>query len=293
LTRSRQRNAPSRASPQASEVSDKEDHSDTEPVPSKKLSGFNRFVRPTSSDEEGEHSDSNEVTCSECSTSTDDEAEDSDTEDSHGLLKDANFVDPGKGDSRKIHRAIKTSREKQGWNLNSKKNVLVVRFVSDALDRRYNLVLRSAGMGGKHPRGKCGRTASHTEPQLAALLDNPQMQKRLTKKVGAKWHIASIYSSNLPCSSAGGGTASGCGGMARSDLGSPARLYTNATSPYRGGKGPNLRQVEKMLRPDIDTKKSDKALIDPGSSDTELDEANVRAKNLTRDQVKPEWSDSD
>ncbi len=191
-------------------------------------------------------------------------------------LRDRKFSSPSNFVAKKIRRSAKRAMTKNNWKKRSKRNIMVVRFVSKDGKKRYNLTLRSAGMGKKgekHPIGLNGRSAGHTEPQLAALLTNLTFKKRILSRVGRGWKIASIFSSNRPCSGAGGGTSSGCGGMDDSEMGNPEEFHTFSSGGYTGGGGPTLGQ----------TVNGDEDKRSVGSQDSDLDEHQVRGKNLTTD----------
>ncbi len=201
------------------------------------------------------------------------------------FLKDAKYKVP-KGEVRKkIHRSLRKSTLINDWKKNSKKNILVARFASKDGTKHYNLTTRSAGMGGTHPRGVDGRTAAHTEPQLEALLKNKWFKKRLTKWLGADWRLQTVFSSNLPCSSSGGGSAEGCGGMKVATLGSPEQLLSTSTKAYEGQKGPNLGRVTTDLNPGGDDTDTESV----GSHDSDLDEDDIRGKDLVTEQIKKTW----
>jgi hypothetical protein len=201
------------------------------------------------------------------------------------FLKDAKYKVPEREIRKKIHRSVRKSTLNNDWKKDSKKNILVARFVSKDGTEHYNLTTRSAGMGGKHPRGVDGRTAAHTEPQLEALLKNRRFKKRLTEMLGPGWRLQAVFSSNLPCSSSGGGSAKGCGGMKVATLGSPEQLLSTSTKAYEGQKGPNLGRVTKDLNPDGDDTDTESV----GSHDSDLDEDDIRGKDMVTDKIKKTW----
>lgn len=197
-------------------------------------------------------------------------------------LRDRKWKLPNKRLARKYSRAIRFASGSASWKNNSRRNVLVARFLSGNGKKRYNMVLRSAGMGGVHPRGIDGRSAAHTEPQMAALLVNPLFRKRLSKKLGAKWKVHSVFSSNQPCSSPGGGSSEGCGGMKSAAMGSPEETQTISTGAYKGGSGVNLGQTVRGLD-DIGGGQDDD--YSSGSEDEYFEEDDVRGSDLTKDRI--------
>lgn len=190
-------------------------------------------------------------------------------------LRDRKFIKPDQKEGFKIYRALNRAGRKRSWPKRSKRNVMVARFTSEDGKKRYNLVLRSAGMGGTHPIGAGKRSAAHTEPQLAALLNNPSFRKKLNRRLGKKWKVVSVFSSNQPCSSAGGGSAEGCGGMDDSELGSPPRLLTTSAGSFVGGHGPTFGNVLHDLGGDDADETSS-----VGSHDSHLADEDVRGKDL-------------
>lgn len=178
-----------------------------------------------------------------------------------------------------IRRGIALGFNRRGWR-KGKRNLFHIRFASKSGIRHYNLTLRSAGMGGKHPmrRYRSGlRTAGHTEPQIAALLKNPSFRMILDTKLGAGWKVESVFSSNAPCSSSGGGTPTGCGSMDETEFGSPKKYYSYSGVPYVGGSGPSSTQVIRNLTEIYGDKKDS---MSENSDDEAFEEDEVREKTL-------------
>lgn len=194
-------------------------------------------------------------------------------------LKDENWQDPQSKYKKKYYRLIHRAADQYGFKNSAKRNLFVLRLRSASGKKRLNLLLRSAGMGGVHPRGIGGRSAGHTEPQAAAILRNPHMLSHFQSKLGKNWTVDSVFSSNQPCSSSGGGSATGCGGMDSSLFNSPSFFHTAATGHYVGGKGLNQGQTLKALEENDD--------YSDGSDDEFLDEDEVRGADLTTAKLKP------
>lgn len=178
-----------------------------------------------------------------------------------------------------IRRGIALGFNRRGWS-EGKRNLFHIRFASKRGTRHYNLTLRSAGMGGMHPMRRYGsglRTAGHTEPQIAALLKNPSFRAILDTKLDAGWKVESVFSSNAPCSSSGGGTPTGCGSMDETEFGSPEQYYSHSDVAYVGGTGPSSTQVIKKLT-EISGKDEDS--MSENSDDEAFEEDEVRGKTL-------------
>ena len=178
-----------------------------------------------------------------------------------------------------IRRGIALGFNRRGWSA-GKRNLFHIRFASKRGTRHYNLTLRSAGMGGPHPMRRYGsglRTAGHTEPQIAALLKNPSFREILSTKLGANWKVESVFSSNAPCSSSGGGTPTGCGSMDETEFGSPGAYYSHSDAAYVGGEGPNSEQVIRNL---TEIYGDDEDSMNVNSDDEAFEEDEVRGKIL-------------
>lgn len=178
-----------------------------------------------------------------------------------------------------IRRGIALGFNRRGWR-EGKRNLFHIRFASEEGTRHYNLTLRSAGMGGVHPMRRYGsgfRTAGHTEPQIAALLKNPSFRAILNKKLGVGWEVESVFSSNAPCSSSGGGTPTGCGSMDEKEFGSPGAYYSHSGAAYVGGSGPNSTQVIKKL---TEIYGDDEDSMSVNSDDEAFEEDEIRGQVL-------------
>jgi hypothetical protein len=195
-------------------------------------------------------------------------------------------MSPGKEIASKFCRVIDKSLHKErrlpkdNWEENSRKNILIARFRSADGEKHYNLALRSAGMGGKHPVGVGQRSAAHTEPQLQAHLVNKSFMRYIEARLGLGWEVESVFSSNQPCSSAGGGSSKGCGGMPVSSLGTPEFLFSTSEKDYVGGKGPNTRKVIKDLK--AQAPGGSQLELGEGSHDSDIDESDIRGIDLTQ-----------
>jgi hypothetical protein len=194
-------------------------------------------------------------------------------------LKHEKWKLPGKNHSRKYYRIINSAKTLYKYKNSSKRNLFVLRIASKDGAKRLNVLLRSAGMGGVHPRGIGGRTAGHTEPQAAAILKNPHVRARIKKKLGVGWQVQSVFSSNQPCASKGGGTHKGCRAMETEALGNPTKFHTGTLADYKGGKGMTQGQTLKALEENDE--------LSEGSEDEFLDEDEVRGKDLTEDALDP------
>lgn len=197
-------------------------------------------------------------------------------------LSDAPFRVPSSEEAKKISRTIRRYSKPQSKKQmrRSARNLQVIRYESENGKKKYNLAFRSAGMGLKgelHPRGIDGHTAGHTEAQAAALHKNKHYINRLKGKLGARFKVKSIFSSNLPCSSSGGATKEGCGGLDVKDLGSPEIFLSTSTTKYKGKKGFNYGKTIDSL----DAIGSEDDTMSDGSVDSEFDGQEARGKYLT------------
>lgn len=186
----------------------------------------------------------------------------------------------------KYARLISKAGSKLSLKKRCKRNLLIARFASADQKRRYNLFLKSAGMGKKgqqHPIGLNSRSAGHTEPQLSALLANTNFKDKLKTKLGVGWTLSGLFSSNQPCTSSGGGTDKGCSGMTCESMGKPQEYSTlDPTGTYKGGEGPTYQQVLKALGT-VDPRS---AKPDDESDDEALDEDDVRGHNMVDEKLK-------
>jgi hypothetical protein len=194
-------------------------------------------------------------------------------------LKHEKWNLPDQKHSEKYYRIINKAKKQYKYKNSSKRNLFVLRIASNDGNKRLNILLRSAGMGGVHPKGIGGRTAGHTEPQAAAILKNPRVRARIRKKLGDKWQVQSVFSSNQPCASKGGGTEKGCRHMETEALGNPTNFHTGTTADYKGGKGMTQGQTLKALKENDD--------MSDGSEDEFYDENEVRGSDLTEDDLNP------
>ena len=195
------------------------------------------------------------------------------------LISSKTFKKPSGRMAMVIRRGIALGLNRRGWSA-GKRNLFHIRFASRSGTRHYNLTLRSAGMGGPHPMRRYGsvlRTAGHTEPQIAALLKNHSFRAILNAKLGANWKVESVFSSNAPCSSSGGGTPTGCGSMDETEFGSPSAYYSHSDAAYVGGKGPKSEQVIRNL---TEIYGDDEDSMSENSDDEAFKEDEVRGKIL-------------
>ncbi len=199
-------------------------------------------------------------------------------------LSNCTFKRPAGRNMMIIRRGLLLGNMRRKWETTSKRNLLVIRFSSKDNTKHYNLASRSAGMGGPHPMRTYNesqeRTASHTEPQIAGLLQNKSFTDHLKKKLGSDWYVEFIFSSNKPCSSKNGGTSNGCKEMGVEEFHNPKQFFSHSIDDYKGGAGPDFKTVYNALKNKCELE------INAESEDEALEEDRIRGSNLSTEEYR-------
>lgn len=179
---------------------------------------------------------------------------------------------PGHRDvRRRVARSARMIRSIEDVG-NTGRNVFVSTIRFGGRNRTFHL--RSAGLGGKHPRYG-GRSAAHTEQIWEALIREHIIQDYL--KMKSKPKVTAMYSRNAACDS-NPSNPHGCRSIPKVNMGMSSGLPFHYSTPYTTGavnKPPTLVEMSKL---DNDGR-------EPDSDDEYVDVDKLRGKDIEK--IKP------
>jgi RHS repeat-associated protein len=190
-----------------------------------------------------------------------------------------------KGALSRKRRAIR-SFEHEGKATGRNLMTVTVKYVSKA-SKKVTFHLRSAGLGGIHPRFM-GKSAAHTEQQWRGLVKKGLIYKAygLKSKPKGKPTVVSFFSTNETCDK-NPSMPKGCGGIPIAEMAMGTKTKGSYRAGYKTGGSKDSTSHTKMKKEfKEDLKKSKKKLRRSNSVDVFVDSDQLRDMDIEK--MKPE-----